>query len=76
MEYYFEDFQFDFTANLSNNFSSKSRSKYYFDIALSAHFVHDETVKSQQFKDFTKAFPKWENVQNWTKWYYAAYKDR
>lgn len=45
---------------------------YHFDIAFGAHFIHQKETITQEFVDFTEAFPKWTNVQNWTAYHIAG----
>lgn len=45
---------------------------YIFDISFGYHYVHVEETKTRDFVDFTNAFPKWANVQNWTAYHIAA----
>lgn len=71
VENYFKEFPFSLTFEVPESFTSD----YYFDISLGANFFDDERTKSKGFIDFTNAFPKWANVQNWTS-YYASYQYR
>lgn len=68
-EFYYQDFPISLTFEIPET----ATGPYNFDISLSAHFIHDERTRAPEFTDFTNAFPKWGNVQNWTT-YYVAYQ--
>lgn len=62
LEYQYQTRTFSLTFEIPDNWTEP----YHFDISFGAHFIHQEETKTQEFIDFTQAFPKWANVQNWT----------
>lgn len=46
---------------------------YTFDIALAAHFIHQDDTLSANFKKFIAKFPGWTNVQYWSN-YLVSYQ--
>lgn len=60
-----KEFQFKLTFETEENLQLP----YTFEIALSAHFVHQQETLTTEYKDFIKSFPKWTNVQHWTSLY-------
>lgn len=60
-----KEYQFKLIFETGQNFTSP----YSFEIALAAHFVHQEETHTTQYKDFIGTFPKWTNPQHWTSLY-------
>lgn len=71
-EFYYQNYEFSLTFDLINDWNQL----YFFEIAHSSMFIHDEEherTKTKDFVEFLDSFPKWTNVQNWTA-YYASYR--
>lgn len=67
--YHYQDYEFSIVLEKPESWNGL----YLFDIALSASWIGDESMKSKEFVDFTNSFPVWTNVQNWTS-YHVGYQ--
>lgn len=69
LSYSFSDYPFYLEFEVTSEFDEV----YNFDIALAAHFIHQDDTLSPNFQSFIQKFPGWTNVQYWSN-YLVSYQ--